>query len=140
MIVLDTNVLSELMRAQPNEAVLSWLDSQNAQNLKTTAVTVAELLYAIERLPQGRRKAGLHDAADAMLADELAGRVIAFDENAARHYATLVAARDTSGRPISAADAQIAAICRQHEAVLATRNGKDFEETGVTVIDPWMAV
>jgi predicted nucleic acid-binding protein len=82
----------------------------------------------------------LRDAADAMRAGELAGRVIAFDENAARHYATLVAARDASGRPISAADAQIAAICREHEAVLATRNGKDFEATGVTVIDPWMAI
>jgi predicted nucleic acid-binding protein len=140
MIVLDTNVLSELMRAQPNEAVLGWLDSQNAQDLRTTAVTVAELLYGIERLAEGRRKAGLRDAADAMLAGELAGRVIAFDENAARYYATLVAAREASGRPISAADAQIAAICRDREAVLATRNGKDFEGTGVTVIDPWLIV
>lgn len=140
MIVLDTNVLSELMHAQPNEAVLGWLDSQNTQDLRTTAVTVAELLYGIERLPEGRRKAGLRDAADAMLAGELVGRVIAFDENAARHYATLVAVREASGRPISAADAQIAGICRGHEAVLATRNGKDFEGTGVTVIDPWMAI
>jgi toxin FitB len=139
MIILDTNVLSELMRAKPDERVVAWLDAQNSQELKTTAITVAELLYGIQRLPNGRRKSGLRDAIDLLLADELAGKVLAFDDNAARQYSTLVAEREKAGRPVSAADAQIAAICRNHGAALATRNGKDFDATGVTVIDPWTA-
>jgi predicted nucleic acid-binding protein len=140
VIILDTNVLSELMRARPDDKVLAWLDAQNSQDLQTTAVTVAELLYGITRLPAGRRKTGLRDAVESMLAGELAGKVLAFDGNSARQYAALVAARETAGRPISSADAQIAAICRNHDAALATRNGKDFEATGVPVIDPWTAV
>jgi predicted nucleic acid-binding protein len=139
MIILDTNVLSELVRAKPDENVLAWLDARNSQDLQTTAITVAELLYGVQRLPNGRRKTGLRDAIDSMLADELAGKVLAFDGNAARQYATLVVARETAGRPIGAADAQIAAICRSHGAALATRNGKDFDATGITVMDPWTA-
>jgi predicted nucleic acid-binding protein len=139
MIILDTNVLSELTRARPNETVLAWLDAQNSQDLQTTAITVAELLYGIQRLPNGRRKAGLRDAVDSMLANELSGKVLAFDDNAARQYATLVAARKTAGRPIGTSDAQIAAICRSHDAALATRNGKNFEATEICVIDPWNA-
>jgi toxin FitB len=139
MIILDTNVLSELTRARPNEKVLAWLDAQNSQDLQTTAITVAELLYGIQRLPNGRRKTGLREAIDSMLADELAGKVLAFDDSAARQYTTLVTARETAGRPIGAADAQIAAICRNHNAALATRNGRDFDATGITLIDPWSA-
>lgn len=139
MIVLDTNVLSELMRAQPDAGVLAWLDRQASHALSLTAVTVAELQYGIERLPEGRRKAALHDAARAMLEQDFAGRVLAFDEAAALQYGPLVAAREAMGRPISVADAQIAAICRRHGAPLATRNGRDVEATGLEVIDPWHA-
>lgn len=139
MIVLDTNVLSELMRAQPDPAMLAWLDRQESHELMMTAVTVAELLYGIARLPEDRRKVGLHDAAHSMFEDEFAGRVLAFDEAAAVQYSTLVVAREAIGRPISMADAQIAAICRHQGAVLATRNGKDFEATGITVVNPWTA-
>jgi predicted nucleic acid-binding protein len=139
MIILDTNVLSDLMRGNPDENVLAWLDAQNSQDLRTTAITVAELLYGVERLPHGRRKTALRGAIESMLDGELAGKVLAFDNNSARRYAALVAAREAQGRPISSADAQIAAICHSCDAVLATRNGKDFEATGVPVIDPWTA-
>jgi predicted nucleic acid-binding protein len=139
MIVLDTNVLSELMRAQPDGKVLAWLDRQAAHTLSLTAVTVAELQYGIERLPEGRRKVALRHAAQAMLEQDFAGRVLAFDETAALHYGPLVASREAMGRPISLADAQIAAICRRYDASLATRNGRDFEATGLEVVDPWHA-
>jgi predicted nucleic acid-binding protein len=139
MIVLDTNVLSEIMRANPDENVLTWLDSQYAHDLHITSITVSELLYGVARLAHGKRKTALRGAIESLLDGELAGRVLAFDEAAARCYAILVAEREAQGRPISSADAQIASICHSRDAVLATRNGKDFEATGVPVIDPWTA-
>lgn len=138
MIVLDTNVLSELMRIEAEPAVIDWLDRQEEALLVVTAVTVAELLYGIARLPDGRRKTGLRDAALKMLDEEFAERVLPFDENAAVHYAALVSQRERNGRPISMADAQIAAICRHNGATLATRNGKDFEGTGIVLANPWV--
>ena len=139
MIILDTNVLSELMRADPNENVLAWLDAQNMQDLQTTAITVAELFYGVARLPHGRRKSGLRGAIESMFEGELAGKVLPFNDHCARQCALLVAEREAQGRPISSANAQIAAICHSRDAALATRNGKDFEGTGVQVIDPWTA-
>jgi predicted nucleic acid-binding protein len=130
MIVLDTNVLSELMRAEAEPAVIDWLDRQAPDSLTITAVTVAELLYGIARLPDGRRKSGLREAALQTLDEEFADRVLPFDENAAVHYAALVSQRERAGRPMSMADAQIA-------AALATRNGKDFEGVGVVLANPW---
>lgn len=138
MILLDTNVLSELMRALADPAVVDWLDRQEQDSLAVTAVTVAELLYGIARLPEGRRKTGLRDAALQMLDDEFAGQVLAFDEEAAAHYATIVSQRERSGRPISMADAQIAAICRKHAATLATRNTKDFDSVDNILANPWL--
>jgi len=137
MIVLDTNVLSELMRTEAEPAVIDWLDRQAPESLAITAVTVAELLYCIARLPDGRRKSRLRDAAVQMLDEEFADRVLPFDEDAAVHYAALVSQRERAGRPISMADAQIAAICRHHAATLATRNRKDFEGIGIMLADPW---
>jgi predicted nucleic acid-binding protein len=139
MIILDTNVLSELMRAKPDENVMAWLDSQNSQDLHTTAITVAELLYGVTRLAHGRRKTALRGAIESVLDGELAGKILPFDGGSARRYAMLVAEREAHGQPISSADAQIAAICHTHDAVLATRNGKDFEATGVRITDPWTA-
>ncbi|SPK70547.1 VapC ribonuclease Y4jK (plasmid) [Cupriavidus taiwanensis] len=137
MIVLDTNVLSELMRAQAEPAVVDWLDRQTPDSLVITAVTVAELLYGIARLPDGRRKTGLREAALQMLDEDFRDRVLPFDEDAAVHYAALVSQRERTGRPISMADAQIAAICRHHGASLATRNSKDFEGVGIALVNPW---
>lgn len=137
MIVLDTNVLSELMRPQPDSQVIAWLDAQAVDELLVTAITVAEILYGLARLPDGKRKAVLLDTALVMLREDFAGRILAFDELAAECYATLVAGRERTGCPISMADAQIAAICLSHGVVLATRNVKDFEGLGFELINPW---
>jgi toxin FitB len=137
MIVLDTNVLSELMRADPEPAVLTWLDAVPASDLATTAVTAAELRYGAARLPAGRRRTALIEAIDDMLDEDLAGRVEPFDREASRLYAEIVVGREDLGRPIGMADAQIAAICLARGHRLATRNTKDFEVTGVDLINPW---
>ncbi len=137
MIVLDTNVLSELMRRRPAARVVRWVDEQDASVLVITAVTVAELLYGVARLADGARKTELAAAVDALVRDDFAGRVLPFDASAAVHYAELVAERERQGRPVSVADGQIAAICRSHSAALATRNVRDFDETAIDVLDPW---
>ena len=137
MIVLDTNVLSELMRTQPETRVVEWLDSQNAAAMAVTAITVAEILYGIERMPDGRRKHAFATIAADMFEAEFAGRILPFDGLAATHYAEPTAMRMRAGRPIHLADAQIAAICLRHNATLATRNVKDFDMLGVTLINPW---
>jgi predicted nucleic acid-binding protein len=138
MIVLDTNVLSELMRPHPEQAVIAWMDRQDPAQLFLTAITVAEILYGIARLPEGKRKEGLSELGTAVLQEDFAGRIISFDETAAVHYADVVCALQLSGRPISMADAQIAAICRALNGVtLATRNGPDFEGIGLDLANPW---
>jgi predicted nucleic acid-binding protein len=137
MIVLDTNVLSELMRRRPAARVVRWVDEQDADALAITAVTVAELLYGVARLAEGARKTEFATAVDALVREDFAGRVLPFDVAAAARYAELVAGRDRNGRPISVSDGQIAAICRCHGAALATRNVRDFDATGTVVLDPW---
>lgn len=137
MIVLDTNVLSELMRRHPDGDVLAWLDALPTNETYTTGVTAAELLYGVGRLPDGHRKAGLLAAVHGLLDDDFRGRVEAFDAVAADHYGSIVSHRDVIGRPISVADGQIAAICRKREAALATRHVTDFVHTGLELVDPW---
>jgi toxin FitB len=137
VILLDTNVLSELVRNEPDQGVVSWLDSLDVAEIMTTAITVAELLYGVARLPPGRRKQRLGDAIDGLIEEDLSGLVQPFDATAAAHYAAIVSDRDAAGRPISVADAQIAAIARKLEATLATRNVDDFKDTGIELIDPW---
>lgn len=139
MIILDTNVVSELMRPTPEPGVLAWLDGQPPDALWLTAVSVAELMFGVVRLPDGSRKRRIAQALAAVLAEDFADRVFAFDVLAAANYAELVAARQRLGRPIAMADAQIAAICQQHGATLATRNQKDFEDLGLTLVNPWSA-
>jgi predicted nucleic acid-binding protein len=136
MIVLDTNVVSELMRATPEPTVLAWLQQTSSTGLYTTAVTVAEIRYGIARLPEGRRRQTLHQAADEIFA-AFPRQVLPFDLAAASAYADVVAGRERDGNPISGFDGQIAAICRSQAAVLATRNTKDFTDTGISLIDPW---
>ncbi len=137
MIVLDTNVVSELMRAAPSDLVVDWVDGQVATDVYLTAITVAELLYGIARLPDGKRKADLAERIDEMLTDDFDRRMLPFDETAAAHFADIVVRRERTGRPINMADAQIAATCRSHGAVLATRNVDDFADTGITIDNPW---
>lgn len=139
MIVLDTNVLSELMRPKPSERVVVWIAGQPLADLSTTAITEAEIFYGIELLAKGKRRDGLLAAAEGIFTEDFAGRVLAFENDAARHFARIVAHRRTLGRPISHADAQIAAIARAHGAKLATGNGPDFANCDITVIDPWRA-
>ncbi|RIV31346.1 type II toxin-antitoxin system VapC family toxin [Micromonospora radicis] len=136
MIVLDTNVVSELMRAEPAPAVVAWLQQSSSAGLFTTAVTVAEIRYGIARLPEGQRRESLHQAANEIFA-AFPRQVLPFDLAAAGAYADVVAGRERLGHPIDGFDAQIAAICRTQTAALATRNTKDFTDTGVEVIDPW---
>jgi predicted nucleic acid-binding protein len=139
MIVLDTNVVSELVRPVPEQAVVAWFDIQEPANLFLTAITVAEVLYGIARLPEGKRKSDLLALSATIFQEDFAGRIIAFDEAAAGHYAELVCERQRSGRPISMADAQIAAICRtQNGATLATRNVRDFEGIRLDLVNPWV--
>jgi len=139
VIVLDTNVLSELMRSQPAAAVFAWVAAQPRAMLYTTSLNKAEILYGIAALPDGRRRAALAAAAEAMFTDDFAGRVLPFDEEAAVHYAEIVAARRREGRPIEALDAQIAATTRVAGAELATRDVGDFADCGLTLVNPWEA-
>jgi predicted nucleic acid-binding protein len=137
VIVLDTSVISELTRQVPEPGVLSWLDSLPAGEVGTTAVTAAELLYGVARMPAGRRKAELAAAVGGLLGHDFRDRVLPFDERCASRYADIACARETLGRPIGVANAQIAAICRTAEATLATRNTDDFSGTGIELINPW---
>ena len=139
MIILDTNVISELARLDPEPNVVTWLDSLPAAEVATTAITAAQLLYGVARLPDGRRKGALAEAIDALINEDFRDRVQPFDGLAAEQYATVVVGREKKGRPISTADAQIAAICKVHGAGLATRNTGDFTDTGIDLINPWTA-
>ena len=137
MIVVDTNVISELARQMPAPEVISWIDSLATGEVATTAITAAELLYGVARLPDGRRKTELSAAVNGLLNNELDGRVLPFDRLAADRYADIVSRRERLGQPIGIADAQIAAICSTAGAALATRNIADFEDTGIELINPW---
>jgi toxin FitB len=137
VIALDTNGISELARQVPDPVVLSWLDSLEVSGVVTTAVTAAELRYGVARLPDGHRKRELAVVIHDVLTEDFRGRVLAFDERASVRYADIVTGRERTGRPIGVADAQIAAICRDAGAMLATRNTADFEETGIELINPW---
>ena len=139
MIVLDTNVLSELMRKAPEPRVVSWVDRFSASDVLVTAVTAAELMYGVARLPEGRRKRDLRTKVEGLLTEDFENQILPFDAPAATHYAEIVASREHAGRPISMADAQIAAICRNWNAGLATRNVDDFVDTGVDAVNPWDA-
>ena len=136
MIILDTSVLSEVFRPHPDTRVTIWLESL-ADDVAITAITLAELLAGVRRLPNGRRRETLSTAVSTTVQTYRSTRVPAFDSSAAEHYATILAAREHAGLPISMADAQIAAICRAHGASCATRNTKDFAQTGIELIDPW---
>lgn len=136
MIVVDTNVTSELMRRSPSPAVTTWVRARSARELYTTAITLAEVRYGIERLPDGGRKDLLRVTADEVFS-AFADHVLAFDAPAAVDYAGIVSSRDRAGAPIDGFDAQIAAICRARGATLATRNVRDFHDTGIEVTNPW---
>ncbi len=137
MMILDTNVLSELMRQKPSPQVVTWIAKQRAAELFTTAITEAEIFYGIELLPKSKRREALLAAAEAMFAEDLAGRILGFESDAARAFSRIAAHRRGLGRPINHADAQIAAIAQVRGAKLATRDIENFEGCDLDVVDPW---
>ncbi len=137
MILLDTNVLSELMKAAPAASVSEWVATQPASRLYITAITQAEILYGIWLLPKGRRRERIAMAAGAMFDEDFSQRILAFNSAAATAYAEIAFVRRKVGRPISQFDAQIASIARSTGAALATRNVDDFEGCEIELINPW---
>lgn len=137
MILLDTNVISELMRPAPAPGVLAWFDRLGTTPLALSVITVAELRYGLACLPGSRRRAALEAALDAMLAEDFADRVLPFGMAAAEAYGELAARHRQAGRTVGQSDLMIAAIALVAGAALATRNVKDFALTGVEILDPW---
>ena len=139
MILLDTNVVSTLMRRDPDRVVVAWLDGLPAESVWTTAITVFEVRLGLELLAAGRRRRFLQEAFDQALAEDLEGRVLPFDESAARAAGRLAAALHRSGRTPDVRDVQIAGIAAARSANLATRNVRHFAGLGLTLVDPWAA-
>ena len=139
MYLLDTNVLSELMRPAPSPSLLAWMDKQMAQHLYICAITRAEIELGIALLPSGKRRSALAAQALAMFEEDFSGRCLAFDERCAPLYGELVASRSRKGAPISVEDAQIAAIGLVQQKILVTRNTADFEKiVGLRLVNPWL--
>jgi predicted nucleic acid-binding protein len=137
MIVVDTNVLSEVMKPVPSVAVLRWMAARPAASLFTTTITLGEVLYGLEIVPHGKRRTALQRAIGTIFEVEFSGRILTFDRDAARAFADISARCRRLGRPIGELDAQIAAIAQSRGAAVATRNISDFQDCGVELIDPW---
>ena len=139
MHVLDTNVVSELMRPAPEPCVEAWVVKHRAMHLYFSSIGEAELRYGVAIMPAGRRRETLAAAVDGLVREDFAGRVLPFDSAAARAYAEIAAARRSAGRPVSQADCQIAAIAHARSLALATRNVRDFAGMGIEITDPWVS-
>ena len=137
MILLDTNVISALMRRDADTAVVNWLDKQAAESIWTTSITVFEVKTGLHLLAPGRRRRELERAFDALLAEELDGRIQSFDTAAAIAAGRLAAERQSAGRPAEIRDVQIAGIAAARRAQLATGNTRHFTDLGIVLIDPW---
>jgi predicted nucleic acid-binding protein len=137
MVILDTDVLSALMRPEPEERVVAWLNQQPRTSVWITAITVLEIRFGLQILPPGRRRSSLMKAFDLVLADKIGGRIALFDTVAAEHAANLMASRHKRGRPVELSDTMIAGIAAASHASLATRNVSHFEDLPVTIVNPW---
>lgn len=137
MIILDTNVVSELMRPAPDARLLHWFGNQTAEDLHITAVTTAEILYGIELISTSRRRETVRAAAEKMFEVAFADRILTFEDRSARAFSQIASSRRRQGKPMADFDAQIAAITRVHSATLATRNPYVFEGCGVRLVNPW---
>ncbi len=138
MIILDTNVVSELLRPEPAAQVEIWLSAQDGKTIYFTAVGEAELRHGVAVMPAGRRRTALSAAIEGIMDEDFRDRILPFDRAAARAYADIAAKRRSVGRPISQFDCQIAAIARAHDASVATRNTADYEDCEVEIINPWL--
>jgi predicted nucleic acid-binding protein len=139
MILLDTNVVSEVMKTQPAEAVVAWLNSQDSERLYVSAVTIGEITYGLRILPDGKRRSGLRERFERFVVLAFDQRVLAYDESAARVYGELMGDRKELGLPMSVPDGQIAAIARLNHLAVATRNVLDFGHCGIDVLNPFEA-
>jgi hypothetical protein len=139
VILLDTNVLSALMRREADPVVVAWLDDQPPESIWTTAITVFEIRFGLELLTNGRRRRSLEHAFARMLEEDFDGRVLSFDKTAAEAAAAIAAEQRRAGRPVEIRDVEIAGIAAARKATLATRNTRHFEGTGISLIDPWSA-
>lgn len=137
MILLDTNIISEMMRPEPNKTVIDWLNAQEPLDVYISAVTIAEVEYGLKVLPDGQKRWGLKQKFDWLIAQGFSERVLDFTAEAALHYADMMAHRRGLGLPMSVPDGQIAAIARLHRFTLATRNLKAFEECGLMLVNPF---
>ena len=137
MIVVETNIISEALRPSPDREVLRWLARQDRDLVFTPAITQAEILYGVELLPSGKRRAPLHAAVERLFAEEFLGRILPFDVEADLVYPKIVSDRGRVGRPMSQFDAVIASVCRSRNAAIATRNVGDFSQCGLEIINPW---
>ncbi|PZO39647.1 MAG: VapC toxin family PIN domain ribonuclease [Pseudanabaena frigida] len=137
MIILDTNVLSEFMRAVPNPTVMGWIGQQVSLEIFVTTITQAEMYYGLALLPMGKRRSDMERAVQQMFEQDFPERILSFDSASALEYAKLASFRRQSGKPIAQSDAQIAAISRSKNAVLATRNIADFCDCQLTLVNPW---
>jgi predicted nucleic acid-binding protein len=137
MILLDTNVVSEVMKRRPAEAVVAWLNGQNSEKLYVSAITIGEIAYGLRILPDGRRRSGLRERFERFIALAFDQRALAYDESAARIYGELMGGRKELGVPMRVPDGQIAAIARLNHLAVATRNVVDFENCGIEVINPF---
>lgn len=137
MILLDTNVLSALMRQEADPVAVAWLDAQPPESIWTTAITVFEIRFGLDILAKGRKRNALVEAFARALAEDIDGRVLAFDQAAADAAATIAARQRDAGRPVEIRDVQIAGIAAARKATLATRNTRHFAGTGIILIDPW---
>mgnify|MGYP000007621677 FL=1 len=140
MILLDTNVVSEVMKTRPAEAVVAWLNGQDSEKLYVSSITIGEITYGLRILPDGKRRAGLRERFERFVALAFEQRVLAYDESAARIYGDLMGDRKELGLPMSAPDGQIAAIARLNHLAVATRNVVDFENCGIDVVNPFASV
>ena len=139
MIVLDTNVLSALMRAEPDRAVVRWLDGLAPESIWTTSITLLEVQFGLDVLPDGERKTALQNAFHQAVYEDMHGRILDFDAPAAAAAGTIAARQRALGRPVDMRDAQIAGIIAARRATLATRNIRHFADTGLALVDPWGA-
>lgn len=137
MIVLDTNVVSEVVKPSPSPNVIGWLNGQETSDLYVTTITLGEISYGVEVLPDGKRRTSLSRALHQFVDRAFADRVLVFDRESAHEYGQVMAGRRKLGRPLSAPDGQIAAVARRHQFLLATRNLDDFEECGLGLVNPF---